>query len=208
MARDLTTDTKNALIANEVHPILMFHASFDEGDIYYWTGYGDLPWDGQTWTGMGDFAGVSSLSETENIQANGAVFSLNGIPSAAVSMALTYEYRDRPCTLYLGVLNITTGALIADPYPLFGGRMDTMSIEDGADTGTISITAESQLIDLHRPREFRYTHQDQQNEYPGDLGLNFVVGLQDKEVSWGVASPSSAASAGTSKGRPTVRRSK
>jgi hypothetical protein len=76
MARDLTTDTKNALIANEVHPILMFHAAFDEGDIYYWTGYGDLTWDGQTWTGMGDFAGVSSLSETENIQANGAVFSL------------------------------------------------------------------------------------------------------------------------------------
>jgi hypothetical protein len=154
MARDLTTDTKNALIANEVHPILMFHAAFDEGDIYYWTGYGDLTWDGQTWTGMGDFAGVSSLSETENIQANGAVFSLNGVPSAAISMALNYEFRDRPCTLYLGVLNITTGALIADPYPIFGGRMDTMSIEDGADTGTISVTAESQLIDLYRPRSF------------------------------------------------------
>jgi hypothetical protein len=49
------------------------------------------------------------------------------------------------------------------------------------------MTAENKLVDFRRPREVRYTHQEQQNLYPADLGLEFVNAIQEKQIYWGNA---------------------
>ena len=41
------------------------------------------------------------------------------------------------------------------------------------------------MIDLERKRVARYTHAYQINKFPGDLGLEFVESLQEKEILWG-----------------------
>ena len=46
------------------------------------------------------------------------------------------------------------------------------------------------MIDLERARVARYTSGYQKSAYPGDLGLDFVEGLQDKEITWGRSSGS------------------
>jgi hypothetical protein len=60
-----------------------------------------------------------------------------------------------------------------------------MTIQDTGETSVLTITAESRLIDMNRARERRFTDADQQQLYPGDLGLQYVAGLQDKEFPWG-----------------------
>ena len=60
-----------------------------------------------------------------------------------------------------------------------------MSIDDGGQTCTISVSAESRLIDLDRTRERRYTSEDQKIDFPNDKGLEFIADLQDKEIIWG-----------------------
>ena len=198
MARDLTTATKNAAIAAEVQAVMLFYADYSSGAVRLWNCYGDLSWNSQTWSGIGDFGGVDVIEESSEIRANGAVFILNGIPSASVSLALTDNYQGRTCSLWLGFLNTSTGALIADPYQLFSGRMDVMTINDGADTATITLQAENLLVDLNRPRERRYTHEDQLIDYAGDLGLEYVAGLQEKPIHWGPAAPAAASGTGSS----------
>ena len=74
---------------------------------------------------------------------------------------------------------------MADPYAIFQGQMDLMTISDGGDTATIKLTAESRLIDLDRSRERRFTSEDQKIEFPDDKGLEYVDDLQDKEIVWG-----------------------
>jgi hypothetical protein len=74
---------------------------------------------------------------------------------------------------------------VADPYLVFDGRMDVMTIEDAGETANISLSAESRLIDLERARVRRYTNNDQQNQFAGDTSLRFVADLQDKEIAWG-----------------------
>jgi len=198
MARDISTDTKAAIAADTVYPIFLFEAVFDEGTVRFWSGYGDLAWNSQTWTGAGSFASISPVSETGAIQANSATVGLNGIDSTIISLALTYEYRDRPCTLYLGFINQSNHSVTDAPFTVLAGRMDTMAIEDSGDTGSISINIESSLIDLQRPKERRYTHEEQIREYPGDLGLEYVISLQDKQIPWGIAAPSTTTSSGNS----------
>ena len=76
--------------------------------------------------------------------------------------------------------------LIADPYLLQQGKLDIGIIEDNGETCTIAVTYEGRLIDLERPRESRYTHEDQQRFFPGDKGFDQVEALQDRELTWSV----------------------
>ena len=201
MARDLTNDYANAITASDVVAAFLFHAEFDEGAVSLWSGYGDIIWNSITFTGAGDFGGLSEVEESENVQANGVSFTLSGIPSALISASLTYAYQGRPVTCWLAALNTSTNAIIPDPYPVFAGRMDTMTIAEGADTATISLTAESKLVELNRANSGRYTNEDQQERYPGDLGLEYVTALQSREDSWGV--PYSATGSATKMGKGT-----
>ena len=41
------------------------------------------------------------------------------------------------------------------------------------------------LIDLNRSRVRRYTNEDQQIDYPTDVGFEYVQSLQDFEIKWG-----------------------
>jgi len=63
--------------------------------------------------------------------------------------------------------------------------MDQMNIEETADTCTVELTLENKLVDLERARVARFTSAYQKSLYPGDLGLDFVESLQDKEIVWG-----------------------
>jgi hypothetical protein len=44
---------------------------------------------------------------------------------------------------------------------------------------------ESRLVDWERARVRRYNDADQQAEYPGDLGLQFVEQMVEKQLIWG-----------------------
>ena len=43
----------------------------------------------------------------------------------------------------------------------------------------------NRLIDLEKPNESRYTSEEQKRLFSGDLGLDFVTDLQDKDINWG-----------------------
>ncbi len=75
-------------------------------------------------------------------------------------------------------------AVVADPYLLFSGRMDTMNISDDGERANITVSCESRLIDLNRPKVRRYTQVDQQTEFSGDKGLDFISSLQEKSIRW------------------------
>ena len=88
------------------------------------------------------------------------------------------------CNIYFGVTS--EEAL----NQIFSGYMDQMNIVDGGETSTIELMVENRLIDLERARVARFTSGYQKSIYPGDLGLDFVEDLQDKDIVWGRSSGS------------------
>jgi hypothetical protein len=161
---------------------------FASGPLRVWSGAGDLEWNGDTFTGVGSYGGVSAVEETKKASANGIELSLSGIPSDLIGRAMTDDYRNRRVWLWLALFG-TGGdgqfAMMDDPMQIFGGRMDTMRVSDSGDTSEIVVSCESRLIDMDRPRERRYTDADQKELYPGDRGCEFVAAASEKNIFWG-----------------------
>ena len=127
---------------------------------------------------------VSAISESDQIEAIGASLSLTGIKSSLISAALSANYTNRNASIFLGLFD-TSKNVIADVYTLFKGKMDIMKIDEGPESATIVLNLENRLIALDRAKNRRYTHEDQQLSFSGDLGFEFVPDLQDKEIIWG-----------------------
>jgi len=160
---------------------LAVELEFDSGTLRIWNGYGDLTLGGNTYTGGGTLIGVSAVEETSEIGAKGITMSLEGISSSILSYALTENYKNRIVSVYVGA--ITSGTVSS--YKVFSGRMDVMTISENGDTCSVSLTAESRLIDLERPRVRRWTSEDQKNIDANDKGFEFVNSLQEATIKWG-----------------------
>jgi hypothetical protein len=190
MSRSLTTAVADEVAKPAIMPVFFVEAEFSGGPIQLWTGMGSASWDGKTWTGLGYLLNLGPLSDTRNIEANGLSISLSGVPAELLSIATAEFIQGRACTVWLAVLDTQTYQIIPDPVRLNRARMDTISYARDGQTATITVTVENGLIDLSKPNVRRYTHEDQQRLFPGDLGLEFVAKLQGQEVAWGRPGPS------------------
>ena len=185
MSRDLTSTTLAALDDDVVHPFFAVELQFDSNTVRTWTGQGTLTLgDGTEWIGSGQLLNISSIEETQEMSVRGATLTMSGIPSGLLSLALSEPYQGRVCKIYFGVM----GEQIFNE--LFSGYMDQMNIEDGAESATIEMKVESKLVDLERARVARFTSGYQKSVYAGDLGLDFIEDLQDKDIVWGRSSGS------------------
>ena len=179
MARSIPAAILSALTQPEVYPFYAVEMLFDSGAIRLWTGYADRTINGQTYIGSGNLLSISGIDEVNDLSAKSATISLNGILSSIVSLALSEPYQRRQCRILWGVTNVD------DYVEVFGGYMNTMAIEDSGETSNITLTVESKLIELNRPRVRRYTHESQKSRYPTDTFFSYVADLQDKDIVWG-----------------------
>ena len=198
MSRTITPAVLAELAAGVVRPAIFVESQFPSGYLRLWSGLGEITWGGRTWAGAGTLLNVGTIEETTDVVATGTTVTLSGIPTDLVSACISDARQGLPGQIYLGFLT-AAGAVIADPVMAFAGRLDVPTIMDGAERCEIQITYESRLIDLNRAREWRYTHESQQQISPGDRGFEYVAGLQEREIRWGlgqsIAGQASAANA-------------
>jgi len=184
MSRVLSSNMATEFASDTLSPIVLVKFDFDTLPLYLWSGVGDLDWDSETWTGAGNLMSFGSLEETTEVRAIGTSITLNGLNQSVISAALTEDYQGRTATIWLGAMD-ESGNVVSDPVIIFGGRMDVMTIEEGAEDVSINITVENRLIDFERTKIRRYTDQDQKIDYPNDKGFEFVAAIQEKEIVWG-----------------------
>lgn len=193
--------------SGSVNPVLMAEMFFDSGTLRMWTGYGTLTYNGEEYFGGGNFIGISSIEETQDLEAKGIVATLNGIPTSLIAIALGERSRGRQFRLYLasvttrryvatesqpGAIELEGGdgyillenQLVDAPYRIFSGLMDVMEITDNGEDSNIRLSVENALIIGRRAKIRRYTSEDQKKRFPTDKGLDFINQLQDKEIVW------------------------
>ena len=191
-----TSSFTQELQAQASQPGLAVVLNLDSGIIRLWSGIGDLVYAGDTYTGVGNLLSVRLAEESKEIAAKGVNVALNGINSTLIAKALDENYRGRTMAIYLFFMD--DNQVVLYPYAVFVGYINMMNIQDNGETSIISVDAESKLIDLQRPRERRYTGEDQKIDYPNDKGLDAVTWIQNQKIKWGSGSPRSLESPSTS----------
>ena len=189
MARDITSAFNTAITNQVVKPIIAVELDFSDGILRLWNGYGNLPLtiDGLshgTFTGQGDMLAVTEVEESATLSMSGVTLTLAGIKSSLISTALGANYTNRNGAIYLGLFD-TSNNVIADVYTLFKGKMDVLNIQEGPDTAVITLKLESRLITFEKPSNRMYTLEDQQVDFPNDIGFEFIPDLQVKSIVWG-----------------------
>jgi|DEB0MinimDraft_10_1074344.scaffolds.fasta_scaffold00280_14 hypothetical protein len=149
------------------------------GPLRFWSGYGDRTIEGETYIGAGQLIKIDGISEVADLAAQGLTVSLSGLPSSIVSAALQEPYQRRVCRVYFG------DASVSDVINVFSGRLNKMTIEDTADTGTISVLVDSKLVEADKASNRRYTSESQKSRHANDTFFDYVSGLQDAEIVWG-----------------------
>ena len=183
MTRGLSTAQETAVAAPQLAVAVLVEMDFAPDPLRLWAGIGDFVWGNRTFTGAGALLGVGAVDEASEVTARGVGISLSGIPTEIINHALNVTWQGRAARVWLALLT-EAGALVGEPVQVLAGRMDTLSWEEG-ETATVSLSVESQLADLERPRARRYTDRDQQGQYPGDRVFEYVTALQEQEIRWG-----------------------
>lgn len=184
MARDLSSAVVTQITADRLRPFLAVEIEFEDGFTRAWSGYGAIDIGGNEYLGVGTLGSIGSIAESTQNQATGLQIQLSGVPFELIASALNEKYQGNSCNIYFGVLNEEHG-VIASPYKIFSGRIDTMQVQEQQESATISLSVESRMIDLEKPRVRRYTPQDQSLNFTGDKGFDFVTTLQEAEIAWG-----------------------
>lgn len=193
MSRTVPAAILAALGQESVQPFHAIELLFDDTDgtaydaagytgdraLRFWTGYGDRTIQSETYTGAGTLINIGGIDEVADMSAKSATATLNGVPAALISLALLEDYQHRKCRILFGVTDVN------DAVEVFSGFLDELTIEDSAETGTISVKIESKWVRLDRPNIRRYTSESQKTRYPSDTFFDWVTDMQDKEVVWG-----------------------
>lgn len=184
MTRPMSAAMEAALEADIIYPIYFFEIGVANDEyLRLWTGMGDRSWDSKTWSGVGWALGMSETEETSETKAT--TFTL-GMPAnaAMIAIALGGFQKNRPCTVWQGLLS-SAGVLIDTPIVIASGFTSQSEIDMDPEQPAIRISSETRIADLERARVRRYTHEDHQIDYPGDLFFQHVGGLSDRILTWG-----------------------
>lgn len=190
MSRDIDAGNITDASAAVVRPVHFVRLDFGSGIVSVNTSPYDLDFSpdlaspAETSSGLGQIFAIGAVEETADLTATALTLTLAGIPSTLISVALGENYQGRDARLYYGFLD-SDHQLTRSPDLYFRGLMDTMDIERGAENATVTVTVQSRLILWERAPNRRYTNEQQQKDYPGDLGFEFVSQTVEKELPWG-----------------------
>lgn len=110
-------------------------------------------------------------------------FSISGVPSESLALALGEQVRGTACTVRLAILDAETHALLGTQL-IFAGELDQMPISHGAETSTVGVIAVHRGETYRRPKPLRYTDNDQQLISPGDTSCRYVLSQSQVQDVW------------------------
>ena len=181
--RDLPASLLNALATDSIRPFYAIEFMFDTAPLRLWSGIGlkeiNVQGADQNFTGFGDLILIGNLDEVNDLSAKSLSISLSGLNSSVLSLALQEPYQRRICRLYFGEQSVP------DVIQVFSGKMNRMTIQDEATSSQISMEVESNLVELGRSSNWRYTDENHKSRYSGDTFFSYVQTIQDQQVAWG-----------------------
>lgn len=176
----------DALSDDETRTLALIRLDFASGLVLAHNRLGEIVYNSETYIGLGNLGSISAVSEGSELRPYTLRLGITGIPANLLATALNDEYQGRDADIFLAMLDDQNQMIDGGPFIQIRYRMDYMEGQASESDGALSLTLQTRLSDWALPRIGRYTDQNQQSRFPGDLGLEFIAETSDKEINWGV----------------------
>jgi len=184
--RDLTPEFELALESGALILAVLVEIDHPAGFVRVWSGIGSLVYNGNTYKGVGVLGRIEGIGETAEVRTTETRYSLIAPQLDADAMAIVLQScRGRLIKSWLALLDDEWN-IIPDPVQLDESIIDNTESKISTDgTQIISMPATSAMFDFHRATSFAITNEQQQNDFPGDTGLDRMpTEVADKELQW------------------------
>jgi hypothetical protein len=179
--RALASGAITALAASQVAAVLLIDMGFSPA-IYVASSAVPIVWGGNTYLGAGPLGAVETVRDSAG-DAQALQFSLSGVPTENLALALGQSARNKTCTVRLAVLNADTHA-IEDVSTLGVFMLDQLTINGS----TIAVSAFPMSRVFARLKTVRYTDGDQQRISAGDKALEYLNSQSTTQDVWPASS--------------------
>jgi len=196
VSRTISATNLAEINAAHLHEVLLVKLAFDT-PVYAHSGIGTITYDSNDYTGVGHFGAISAPTESEHLRPTSLTLSLSGVDSGLITNALNSGTYGDVVTIYLGY-RTDDGTLVDDPFVMWKGTLDYSSIKHGAEN-VVSLTLQHDLAILNEADGSRFTDEDQQVRYSGDVGFQYVTDVAGVKLLWG-GRPVSGSGGGSGRG--------
>lgn len=184
MTRTLTTAVKNELATDSLQPINLVYINIGTG--YRFTDhYKDVTYDSNTYLASSLFTRLSSVTESSEIEVSNITLSFSGADQTIISLFLSNNYMEKEAEVYKGFLN-SSEAVIADPFLLFKGRIESFSIDESINQSNANIVVASHWSDFSKIEGRKTNTGSQQIHFNTDKGFEFASQTV-QDIKWGRA---------------------
>jgi len=157
-----------------------------EGPVRLWTGTGTVSWVGSDWFGVGTLGAMAGIEQSAELSAHELSFSLSGVDPRTISLK-TGSVRNREAILYARWLD-PENTWFDDSVVLWKGVMDYLTSREDNGQAVVELVTHSPLFNLEQSPNVAWTHEEQQQRYPGDTGFDRIVSLANKTTAgWNVS---------------------
>jgi hypothetical protein len=199
----------SALTATSIKHCLLVDIVVNTTTYYISNAYAPISYNGNSYTQLGNFMGMSELQDDLKVTNNQINLQLSGIPTddgspSYMNIALNSNLKGSKVKIYRAFFNAGN----YDPaqvYLRFDGYVSNFSLSENwdQDSKTTSNSIGIQCSNIHAIMEKKYTGRrtndtDEQSLYPGDTGMSYVKALADTQFDFGkpYVAPSSSTPSG------------
>ena len=195
--RGLSTANTAQVDSATLTPVTFVEIAFDSptGSLYLHDNIGEISgsdatdWGctARTWSGLGDFGGISPMTEGSGLSPYKLDLTLSGIDATLAAEVLSESKNAVLRNVYIQVGFIGLDRVLVDPpLSLWKGKIDAMQVAIGPES-VIRVTCESFMIGFEKSNGLLFSDADLQNTsvVSGDLLLQFAAQMVDANVVWG-----------------------
>lgn len=139
------------------------------------------------YSAQGDFLSFDGVAEDFDVKVGKLSVTISGLNDSILDDVTTPIVIGKRVVLYRCFLNLTTGAVVGTPVPLFDGQVNNTSVVETARSCTISIDCASLFADFERTNG-RKTNNDSNWVFQGyqfDTTFEKSGILKNTDVLWG-----------------------
>jgi hypothetical protein len=199
VSRTISATNLAEINADHLHEVILVELAFDT-PLYVHSGVGTITYDSNDYLGVGAYGGIAATTESERLTPTNLTLQLSGIDSTHITEALDAGRYGDIVTIRVGYRD-DDGALVDDPWTLWRGFFEFAAIQQG-ESVTVLMTLQHDLSVLSEINGGRYTDEDQQTRFSGDLGLEYVTDQNGLKIIWGGGRVVGGASGGSGGYRP------